>query len=175
MPASKSQMPGAFVPPPTAPGARACVYTNAYKRPRPCPQNIAGVLGSRTPCSTSYHENPTRIGPSIRDELGNRLNRYRWIDFHDKRDAADIDRSASLGGVLSNYCRMQSAKAGPGLLLHVAASPSAVFEKAIVPPGHVTETNFSPALHSRLQLALPSHLSSLSACSPVDPAEAAPA
>ena len=174
MPGSKSQMPGAFVPPDSPGRPCVCVYQCVQETPAVSP-NIAGVLGSRTPCSTSYHENPTRIGPSIRDELGNRLNRYRWIDFHDKRDAADIDRSASLGGVLSNYCRMQSAKAGPGLLLHVAASPSAVFEKAIVPPGHVTETNFSPALHSRLQLALLSHLSSLSACSPVDPAEAAPA
>jgi hypothetical protein len=44
---------------------------------------------------------------------------------------------------------MQSAKAGPGLLLHVAASP--LFENEIAPPGHVTETNFSPGLQARLQ------------------------
>ena len=39
----------------------------------------------------------------------------------------------------------------------------------IVPPGQVTETSFSPGLHSRSHLALVSHLSRLSARRPLDP------
>ena len=66
-----------------------------------------------------------------------------------------------------NYLRMQRANAGPGLLLHAAVWISPVLEMVIVPPGHVTETNFSPTLHSSLQsLPVSQLLSSLSACRP---------
>ena len=47
---------------------------------------------------------------------------------------------------LSLQGRIQSASAGPDVLLHVAASTPAVLEMTIVPPGHVTETSFSPGL-----------------------------
>ena len=77
------------------------------------------------------------------------------------------------GSQWQNHCGIQNAKAGPGLLLHVAVS--SVFDNSIVPSGHVTDTNFSPGLHSSLQLALVSHLSCLSACRPVAPAEPGPA
>jgi hypothetical protein len=59
------------------------------------------------------------------------------------------------------YHFMQSARAGPGLLLQVAASP--VFENDIVPPGHVTETSFSPEPQARLQPSPVSQASSLNA------------
>ena len=76
--------------------------------------------------------------------------------------------------LVANYCRIQSAKAGPGLLLHVAAS--SVFDNSIVPLGHVTETSFSPGLHSRSHLASVSHLSRLSARRPpAGPGGCAPA
>ena len=74
-------------------------------------------------------------------------------------DLQKSDEAASLGGLIYFAGRskqpaaakdsslvqlyfIQSAKAGPGLPLHVAAS--SVFEIVIVPPGHVTETSFSP-------------------------------
>jgi len=62
----------------------------------------------------------------------------------------------------------QSASAGPGELLHVAISLSAVLPIQMVPPGQVTETSFSPALHKSSHLL--SHAVSLSACRPAVPA-----
>ena len=47
---------------------------------------------------------------------------------------------------------MQSANAGPGLLLHDAVSTSPLFEMDTVPLGHVTDASVSPGLHDRLQL-----------------------
>jgi hypothetical protein len=47
---------------------------------------------------------------------------------------------------------MQSAIAGPGLLLHVADSISPFFEMPIDPPGQVTAASFSPGLQLRSQL-----------------------
>jgi hypothetical protein len=63
---------------------------------------------------------------------------------------------------------MQSASAGPGELLHVAVSLSAVLPIQIVPPGQITETSFSPALHKSSHLV--SHAASLRACKPALPA-----
>src|SRR5437868_6825605 len=63
---------------------------------------------------------------------------------------------------------IQSASAGPGELLHVAVSLSAVLPIQIVPPGQVTETSFSPALHKSSHLV--SHAVSVSACKPAVPA-----
>jgi hypothetical protein len=44
--------------------------------------------------------------------------------------------------------RMQRAKAGPELLVQEAVSTSFDLDIAILPPGHVTEANFSPALQA---------------------------
>ncbi len=62
---------------------------------------------------------------------------------------------------LTPFYLMQSATARPGPLLQVAAS--SVFENVIVPPGHVTETSFSPGLQTRLQPLSVSQVSSLNA------------
>ena len=63
---------------------------------------------------------------------------------------------------------MHSASAGPGELLHVAVSLSAVRPIQIVPPGQVTETIFSPAAHSSTHLV--SQPASVSTCRPAVPA-----
>ncbi|MFZ2067896.1 MAG: hypothetical protein WAV27_18140 [Xanthobacteraceae bacterium] len=54
---------------------------------------------------------------------------------------------------------MQSAKAGPGVLLHAADSTPPVLEMTIVPPGQVTETSRSPGLQLKSQLLLGAHVS----------------
>ena len=63
---------------------------------------------------------------------------------------------------------MQSASAGPCELLHVAVSVSAVRPIQIVPPGQVTDTIFSPAVHNSTHLV--SQPASLRACKPAVPA-----
>jgi hypothetical protein len=63
---------------------------------------------------------------------------------------------------------MQSASAGPGELLQVAVSLSAVLPIQIVPPGQVTDTIFSPAAHNSTHLV--SQAASLRACKPAAPA-----
>jgi hypothetical protein len=52
---------------------------------------------------------------------------------------------------------MQSASAGPGLLLQVADSISAFRVIEIAPPGQVTDTMRSPGLQVRSQLPLAPH------------------
>src|SRR5580698_1516189 len=47
------------------------------------------------------------------------------------------------------YCFIQSTIAGPGLLLHIADSISALRVMETVPPGQVAETSFSPGLQVR--------------------------
>lgn len=63
---------------------------------------------------------------------------------------------------------MQSASAGPGELLQVPISLAASLPIQIVPPGQVTETSVSPALHNSSHLV--SHAVSRTACSPAVPA-----
>ena len=52
---------------------------------------------------------------------------------------------------------MHSARAGPGLLLQVAESISALRVIDIAPPGQVTDTIRSPGLQVRSQLLLAPH------------------
>jgi len=66
------------------------------------------------------------------------------------------------------YGFTQSASAGPGELLQVAISLAASLPRKIVPPGQVTETSFSPALHNSSHLV--SHAVWVSACRPAVPA-----
>lgn len=54
---------------------------------------------------------------------------------------------------------MQSASAGPGVLLHAAASTLPCLEITIVAPGQVTETSRSPGLQLKSQLLLGAHVS----------------
>jgi hypothetical protein len=49
------------------------------------------------------------------------------------------------------YCLRQSARAGPGLLVHAAVSVSPFFDNDTFPPGHVTDAMVSPCLQERLQ------------------------
>ncbi|MGH6674185.1 MAG: hypothetical protein ACRECV_19735 [Xanthobacteraceae bacterium] len=53
---------------------------------------------------------------------------------------------------------MQSASAGPGVLLQAAESTPAVLEITIVAPGQVTETSLSPGPQVRSQLLLGAQL-----------------
>lgn len=53
---------------------------------------------------------------------------------------------------------MQSASAGPGVLLHAAESTSPCLEITIVAPGQVTETSRSPGLQLKSQLLLGAHV-----------------
>ena len=54
---------------------------------------------------------------------------------------------------------MQSAKAGPGVLLHAAESIPPLLEMTIVAPGQVTETSRSPGLQLKSQLLLGAQVS----------------
>ena len=65
---------------------------------------------------------------------------------------------------------MQSAKAGPGVLLQAAESTPPVLEITMVAPGQVTDTSRSPGLQLRSQLLLGAQVSRWTKCSPVEPA-----
>lgn len=54
---------------------------------------------------------------------------------------------------------MQSARAGPGVLLQAAESTPPLLEITIVAPGQVTDTNLSPGLQLRSQLLLGAQVS----------------
>jgi hypothetical protein len=61
---------------------------------------------------------------------------------------------------------IQSANAGPGLLLHEAVSASPFFETDTVPLGQVTEASVSPEPQASVQVLF-SQLSCLTTCRPV--------
>jgi hypothetical protein len=62
---------------------------------------------------------------------------------------------AALSGFAGRtYGFMQSANAGPGVLLHAAESTPPVLEITMVAPGQVTETSRSPGLQLKSQLLL---------------------
>jgi hypothetical protein len=62
---------------------------------------------------------------------------------------------------------IQSANAGPGLLLHEAVSASPFFETDTVPLGQVTEASVSPEPQATVQLLF-SQFSCLTTCKPVE-------
>jgi hypothetical protein len=63
---------------------------------------------------------------------------------------------------------IQSANAGPGLLLHEAVSTSPFFEMDTIPLGQVTEASVSPEPQAIVQLLF-SQLSCLTTWKPAEP------
>jgi hypothetical protein len=155
----------------------AHIRIQSQKSPRPVRSSspsrcgLALHRGGHLPCGSTFLSASAFMDSLERNASPKRLVAPRLVARRSMSAMSSVPKRTAprLGArrakfMNANYCRIQSAKAGPGLLLHVAAS--SVFDNSIVPLGHVTETSFSPGLHSRSHLALVSHLSRLSARMP---------